>query len=309
MKIYDIDCLLEDYSHHNKLALSRLMTLVENESACRDEIIERIHHLRKGAYRLGVTGPPGVGKSTIVSGMVRLLRSRGENIGVIAVDPSSPFTGGAFLGDRIRMSKISLDSGVYIRSLATRGSLGGLALAAEDVADLFDGFGCSVIVIETVGVGQAELDIVQAADSTLVTLIPGSGDSVQAMKAGLMEIGDIFILNKCDTQGAERAFIEIESALKFRPSYGWAPSIVKTVANAEKGMDDLLQTVESHRRYLQDNGLIEQKRLNRRRRKIRRRVEEKIRREFWDEIKLERLNELAEGNLSEVAAAALIISE
>lgn len=309
LKRYDIDRLFKEYSGQDRLAMSRLMTIVENNPASRDLIIDRVHPYLKGSYRLGITGPPGVGKSTIVSGIVKLFREKDMTVGIIAVDPSSPFTGGALLGDRIRMSKVSLDPGVYIRSLATRGSLGGLALATEDVADLVDGFGCDIIIIETVGVGQAELDIVQSADSTLVALIPGSGDSIQAMKAGLMEIGDIFILNKCDREGAERAYIEIETALKFRPMDGWAPSIIKTVANAEEGMDDLIKAVESHRSYLNEAGLLLRKQFDRRRRKIRKRVEEKIRREFWDREKIARMEKLAGENISVVAAAKIILDE
>src|SRR6266436_640047 len=186
----------------DRLALARLITQVENRTAALPAIMKAVYPRAHGAYVVGVTGPPGAGKSTVVDRLTVLLRAEGATVGVVAVDPSSPFTGGAVLGDRIRMQTHALDPGVFIRSMATRGSLGGLAAATGDVIKLMDAFGFPWILIETVGVGQTELDIVRQADTTVVILVPESGDSVQAMKAGLMEVADIFVVNKADRDGA-----------------------------------------------------------------------------------------------------------
>ncbi|HEX7050997.1 MAG TPA: methylmalonyl Co-A mutase-associated GTPase MeaB [Longimicrobiales bacterium] len=208
--------LLAEFRAGKRTALARVITRVENARPGFQAILSELHASLGRAQRIGITGPPGAGKSTLVAALVSVYRERGETVAVVAVDPTSPFTGGALLGDRIRMSEVSLDTGVFIRSMASRGSLGGLAVTTKEVADVLDAFGFDRILIETVGVGQSELDIAAAADSTVVVLVPESGDSVQAMKAGLMEISDLFVVNKADRPGSERLAREIEMALRLR---------------------------------------------------------------------------------------------
>jgi GTPase len=208
--------LLADFDAGKSAALARVVSIVENHRPGFDEILGRLHSKLGRARRIGITGPPGAGKSTLGTLLVRELRSAGHRVGVVAVDPTSPFTGGALLGDRVRMESVALDSGVFIRSMATRGSLGGLAAATREVADVLDAFGFERIIVETVGVGQSELDIARIADSSVVVLVPESGDSIQTLKAGLMEIADIFVVNKADRPGADRLRMDIELMLGLR---------------------------------------------------------------------------------------------
>ena len=210
------DQLLADFDAGKSAALARVVSIVENHRAGFDEILGRLHTKLGRARRIGITGPPGAGKSTLSTLLVRELRNAGHRVGVVAVDPTSPFTGGALLGDRVRMESVALDSGVFIRSMATRGSLGGLAAATREVADVLDAFGFERIIVETVGVGQSELDIARIADSSVVVLVPESGDSIQTLKAGLMEIADIFVVNKSDRPGSDRLRMDIELMLGLR---------------------------------------------------------------------------------------------
>ncbi|MFO7259709.1 MAG: methylmalonyl Co-A mutase-associated GTPase MeaB [bacterium] len=212
--------LLEDFLAGKRPALARAISIVENGRPGAQALLQALHGRLGRARRIGITGPPGAGKSTLVAALTTALRARGDTVAVVAVDPSSPFTGGALLGDRIRMGEASLDPGVFIRSMASRGSLGGLALTTKEVADVLDAFGFDHVLIETVGVGQSELDIAAAADTTVVVLVPESGDSIQAMKAGLMEIADVFVINKADRPGAERLAREVELMLHLRAGRG-----------------------------------------------------------------------------------------
>jgi LAO/AO transport system kinase len=214
------------------------------------------------AYTVGLTGAPGSGKSTLTSGLVREVRARGDEVAVLAVDPTSPFTGGAILGDRVRMQDHALDAGVFIRSMATRGHLGGLALATPQAIRVLDAVGFGWVLVETVGVGQVEVEIAAAADTTLVVLNPGWGDSVQAAKAGLLEIADVFVVNKADRPGVDEARRDLEHMLDLAslPDGGWRPTIVSTVASTGEGVGELLAAIESHRAWLSEEGRLEAKR-------------------------------------------------
>lgn len=243
--------LTEKILSGDKRSIARAISSIENGSAGSIELLKQIFpHTGKNLI-LGITGAPGAGKSTMVDRLAAFYRSRGERVGIIAVDPSSPFTGGAILGDRIRMQAMATDPGIFIRSMASRGHMGGLARATVDAAAILDAAGYDKVIIETVGVGQDEVDIVKTADVTVVVLVPGMGDDVQAIKAGLMEIADVFAINKADRDGVLRTEREIETMLSIseRPD-GWKPPIVKTVATEDKGLDLLAEAVESYRGFL-----------------------------------------------------------
>ncbi len=240
-----VDRLLEG----DRLALARLMTVVENRSAELPSVMSRVASRTGRAHVVGVTGPPGAGKSTLVDALIGRVRATGRRVGVVAVDPSSPFSGGAVLGDRIRMQAHFLDPGVFIRSLATRGSHGGLPRAARDVVRLLDAFGVDVILVETVGVGQTELDVMRLADSIVVVLVPEAGDTVQVMKAGLLEIADVFVVNKADRDGALRMVSELEQMLHLRPPSAWTIPVLATTASAGLGIDEVMAALERHRAF------------------------------------------------------------
>jgi LAO/AO transport system kinase len=256
----------------DRLALARLITRVENRGQDLRGIMRAVHARTGRAYVLGMTGPPGAGKSTLVDRVTGLLRAEGASVGIIAVDPSSPFTGGAVMGDRIRMQTHTLDPGVFIRSMATRGSLGGLARATGDVIKLMDAFGYGWIIIETVGVGQTELDIVKQADTTVVALVPESGDAIQVMKAGLMEVADVFVVNKADRDGAYALMAEVRFGAHLHYTSGssardvdWEIPVLATQAAHDIGITELLDAVKRHRAVLEQAGALEKRRQARRR--------------------------------------------
>ena len=232
-------------------ALARAISLIEDETAAGAELVRQIFPRTGRAYLVGVTGAPGSGKSTLVDRLTAEIRTRAQTVGVVAVDPTSPFSGGAILGDRVRMQAHAGDAGVFIRSMATRGHLGGLARATSEVALVLDAAGKDIVIIETVGVGQDEIDIVRTADVSVVTLVPGAGDEVQALKAGIMEIADVFVVNKADREGADRTVASIEANLSlqtFAPAE-WRPPIVKTEATTGRGVPDLLDAIDRFRAH------------------------------------------------------------
>ena len=232
-------------------AIARAISLIEDEAPTRAELIRRIFGRTGHAYLIGVTGPPGAGKSTVVDRMTAEIRKAGQTVGVVAVDPTSPYTGGAILGDRVRMQAHAGDDGVFIRSMATRGHLGGLARATGEVASVLDAAGKDVVIIETVGVGQDEVDIVRTADVSIVTIVPGAGDEVQALKAGIMEIADIFVVNKADREGADRTVSSIEAMLSLHTfaDGDWRPPIMKTEATSGRGIPELLQMIDRFKQH------------------------------------------------------------
>lgn len=242
-------------------ALARLISILENEEPERDEMMRQLFSNTGRAYILGVTGSPGTGKSSLVDRLTFLLRKRGDKVGIVAVDPTSPFTGGALLGDRIRMQEHAVDQGVFIRSMGTRGSLGGLAHTTKEVVKAMDAFGFNWIIVETVGVGQAELDVMHVADSVIVVLTPGAGDSIQTIKAGIMEIADVFAVNKSDLPGADKVSLEVEMMLDLQSkAMPWRPPVVKTSIVSGTGLEDLLSAIEKHHDYLMVEGLFRKRR-------------------------------------------------
>jgi len=260
--------LLASFLAGDRRAAARLISLVENGGPRAETVLHELYPRLHGAPRLGVTGPPGVGKSTLVDALVRHHRRLGRRVGVVAVDPTSPFTGGAVLGDRVRMGDLTTDPGVFIRSMATRGSLGGLARSTKEVADVLEAFGQEILLIETVGVGQTEMDIASAADTVLVVVSPESGDAIQAMKAGLMEVADVLVVNKADRPGAGQMVRTLEADLAMRPARGWKPPVLVTVASQGEGTDALAAAVERHREHLHTSGALADRRRGRARAEI-----------------------------------------
>ncbi|HDM76650.1 MAG TPA: methylmalonyl Co-A mutase-associated GTPase MeaB [Deltaproteobacteria bacterium] len=247
-------------------SLARLISWLEDDDERAYEEMRKLYPHTGNAYVIGITGSPGAGKSTLTDKLTQALRKEEYTVGIIAVDPSSPFTGGAVLGDRVRMSKLCLDPGVYIRSMATRGHLGGVAKATNDAVRALDAFGKDIIIIETVGVGQDEIDVIKIVDTTILVLVPGMGDVIQSMKAGVMEIADIFVINKADHPGADQLETEIQIRLeqdKHTKSRAWVPPVVKTIAVEGKGIEELKEAVKNHRKYLEKSGELEQKRKRR----------------------------------------------
>jgi len=313
--------LLEKMFAGDEVALARLMTLVEREGKEVGPILEAIAPRLGKAFIIGVTGPPGAGKSSLVDCLAALMRKAGKTVGVVAIDPSSPFSGGALLGDRIRMTQHYLDSGVFIRSMATRGSHGGLARATKDVLKLLDAFGRDYVLVETVGVGQTELDVMGTTDTVLVALVPEAGDGVQVMKAGLMEIADIFVVNKADRDGAQRMQTELTLMLELKYSNRpqseagqsqWRIPVLPTQAVNNIGMSELFQAVEDHHRFLNESGELERRRKARRREELLSRVEYEVRRRLTLKAKTDPdlagfLDQVSEGKIDPHAATVKIL--
>ncbi len=244
--------LIRNLLKGDKISIAKIISLVENDTGM--DILDRIFPYTGRAYQIGITGPPGAGKSTLVNAIAKRLLKENHKIGIIAVDPTSPFSGGALLGDRIRMGDLALQKNVFIRSMATRGSLGGLSKKTKDVALVLDAAGMDYILIETVGVGQIELDIAQVCDTKVVVLVPESGDSIQAMKAGLLEIADIVVVNKADREGSDALLMELKFAFDLRPKILWRVPILKTVATDESGVEELLNEIKGHENFLKKSG-------------------------------------------------------
>lgn len=260
-------------------AVARALTIVENGLDGSADLVDALYPHTGAAWRIGITGPPGAGKSTLTDRLVGAFRQRGERVAVVAVDPSSPFTGGALLGDRVRMDRWADDDDVFVRSLAARGALGGLSEATEAACDVLDAAGYGVVLVETVGVGQGEVDVAEATDTTLVVLVPESGDAVQAMKAGLMEVADVFCVNKADKPEAGALVRALRAMLHLRAPSAWTPPVVKTSALEDVGLDALAEALDQHRAHVADRwDAIRTERL---RRRVRRIVEGRWRREFW----------------------------
>jgi len=304
--------LLSDFAAGRTAALARVVSIVENRRPDADDVLASLHPKLGGARRIGITGPPGAGKSTITTLVARDFRQAGHKVGIVCVDPTSPFTGGALLGDRVRMEQVALDKNVFIRSMATRGSIGGLAATTREIADVFDAFGFDRIIIETVGVGQSELDVARTADSTVVVLVPESGDSIQTLKAGVMEIADIFVVNKSDRPGADRLRNDVELMLGLRRGVGygnvpahhgvdlkrvnparvareaaaepnaavWTPPVLRAVAAKDEGVTELVAALDRHFEYLQKSGAL----LERRRRRLMERVVDAVERRMHQRL-------------------------
>lgn len=263
-KKYNIEELCKRFKNHDKVALARLITLVENNPDSALEIFKQFDDIENESYIIGITGSPGVGKSTLTGQVVKRLVEKDMKIGVISVDPTSPFTGGAFLGDRVRLSEISCHPNVFMRSLASRGYKGGISRAVFDISLLYEAFGMDIIIIETVGVGQAEFEIYNLVYSTIVILIPGAGDAIQMQKAGIIEIGDIYDVNKKDL-GGEEVVVQIEMMLDDATSSqsGWRPPAHMTNSLSGEGVDELIESIWEHKDYIKMSGLIEEKKKQR----------------------------------------------
>ena len=284
---------IEHLLRGDRKTIARAISSIENGDGSADDILSSIYRHTGKAYRVGITGPPGAGKSTLTNKLAQWYRKQNVRVGILAVDPTSPFTGGALLGDRIRMTDVELDDGVFIRSMASRGSLGGLSKKTREAADVLDASGVEIILLETVGVGQSELDIAGAADTTVVVLVPESGDGIQAMKAGLMEIADFFVLNKADRPGAEQAVMSIKMILGFRPhdETTWLPDVLKTVGSEGKGVQEVGEMIARHRSHLEQSGRLNARRTQRMKNRIEEIVQDRMKVEFWNAGRTRKLSD------------------
>lgn len=262
-------------------ALGRAVSMIERDDPETEKLLAALYPSTGKARIVGVTGSPGAGKSTLVAAMVRHYRAQGKTVGIICVDPTSPFSGGALLGDRVRMQDLYIDPGVYIRSMATRGFLGGIARATNDVVDLLDAASFDVVLVETVGVGQDEVEVIRTVQTNVVVLVPGMGDDIQAIKAGIMEIGDVFAVNKADRPDADRTVMEVRTMMSLVEEHAdWIPPIVKTVATTSVGIDELLENIDQHYEYLESSGELDR----RNRERVRIRIETQLKETFMNRL-------------------------
>jgi LAO/AO transport system kinase len=306
--------LAESVLRGSPQAVARLISLVENRPAEAIPALRLLHSHTGRGYVVGVTGPPGSGKSTVIDAVVRVVRQGGRRVGIVAVDPTSPFTGGAILGDRIRMQDHSTDPGVFVRSMATRGHLGGLAPATAGAVEVLDAYGCDLILVETVGTGQAEVDIVGASDTVVVVTVPHLGDAVQTLKAGVMEIGDLFVVNKADRGEAERTAADITMMLGLASDRGgWRASVLLTTATEGTGIPQVVEAIDRHRDYQTSRGLLTQRRQARRRQEILRIVDDRLRERVAHRVGGGRIDALASrvagGELDPYTAADTLLAE
>jgi len=278
----------------DRRAAAKLITLVEDDYKKAECFLKELYNHTGHAVIIGITGPPGSGKSTITDKLTKAMRKKGKTVAIIAIDPTSPFTGGALLGDRIRMQDLSLDKGVFIRSMGTRGYLGGLSRATQATIKILDALGKDVIFIETVGVGQAEVDIVKVADTVVLVTIPGMGDDIQIIKAGIMEIGDIFVVNKADKEGHERLLTEIQMMLDLNSFGEWHPPVIKTIALDNSGIDELLENIQLHLKYLKESGKFRKRRHKNIKKEILSLIHEEWKNSLTEVIDKTYLNEIAD---------------